>query len=222
MTSVSNARRRTPRDGGLGRGRGFTLIELLVAVTVMGLIATLGMPALMQMVHRTKMEGINRQTGLLFQQARLESIKRGVPAVVMIEPTLREVVAFVDVHGAASTDPSDGLFNPLGGLPVGGTDFEFARYPLPSGVDFAFLSDTGLASVDGFINTGNPDPPDSQVIFKSNGSAFSDGALRFGDVRGNYLEVRVSPASTARVQIRKWNGAEWLAANEGGSPWAWH
>ena len=195
-------------------------MELLVSLVVLGLISTLGLPALFQYVHRVKIEGINRQTGAMLQQARFEAIKRGVPAVVAIDPDAREIVSFVDVHGATLVDPSDGIFNPLP-APFGATDFEVARFPLPIGVDFRFQGATGLASVDGFLNTGNPDPPDQRAIFRPNGSVIAAGAFRFADARGNYLEVRVNPASTARVGVRKWDGGAWRAFGEGGEPWVW-
>lgn len=201
-------------------GQGFTLVELLVSILVIGLIATLGLPALFQYIHRTKIEGANRQTRAMLQQAKFEAIKRGGLTVVAIEPDTREIVFFVDVHGAGLNDPSDGIFNPQP-APPGATDFEVARFQLPIGVDFRFQGATGLASVDGFLNTGNPDPPDKRAIFRPNGSAIASGAIRFGDARGNYLEVRVNPAITAKVEVRKWDGAAWRVFGEGGEPWVW-
>lgn len=203
------------------KGRGFTLVELVVALFVVGLIAALGLPAIFNYLHRVKIEGMTRQTRSLLQEAKFEAIKRAGFTVVAIDPDTRDIVSFVDVHGVALDDPADGIFNPVA-APIGATDFEMARFRLPIGVEFRFQASTGLASVEGFANTGNPDPPDKRAIFRSNGSALSDGALRFGDERGNYFEVRVSPAITARVEVRKWDGAAWRAFGEEGEAWVWH
>ena len=43
------------------------------------------------------------------------------------------------------------------------------------------------------------------VVFQPGGSVRDSGAIRFGDKRGNILEVRVEPRSTARVEIRKFH-----------------
>ncbi len=49
------------------------------------------------------------------------------------------------------------------------------------------------------------------------------GAIRFGDLRGNFLEVRVEPAATARVQVLKWDLdlAAYQTRNQGDKPWVW-
>ena len=51
-------------------------------------------------------------------------------------------------------------------------------------------------------------------------------AFRFADVRGNFLEVRVAPRATARVQVRKWDetaepGQQWQTRDQGGKAWEW-
>lgn len=59
--------------------------------------------------------------------------------------------------------------------------------------------------------------------FNSDGSAFESGSFRLADNHANYLEVRVDPQATARVQVRKWNDAanDWYTRNQGGKAWEW-
>jgi hypothetical protein len=203
---------------------GFTVVEAILVVAIVGIASGLVLPALQQTIHSSKLRGIGRSTTAQLRKARFEAIKRGVPCVVRISPASREVIAFADVHGPALADLPDGVFNPVAGQPPGATDYELERGPLPAGVSFKFQLLTDLASVDGFNNTGNPDPPDDQAIFQTNGSAMDAGAFRFGDERGNYLEVRIDPPSTARVELRKWSAADgvWRSQGEGGYTWTWN
>ncbi len=209
--------------------RGFSFIEMIVALAILGILAGIGYPALLSFLHRGKIEGISSKTSLLTQRTRMEAMKRGVRTVVSIDPATRQVIAFADVHGVAATDPSDGIFNPIGGMPARTTDYVIARYDLPTGVAFASPTDTDLDSVDGFVNPGNPDPPDQQAIFSTDGSVLATGAFRFADQRGNFLEVRVAPQATGKAQVRKYNdtlpvnadGSHWYAKREGGQPWIW-
>jgi len=59
--------------------------------------------------------------------------------------------------------------------------------------------------------------------FNSDGSASEAGSFRLVDNHGNYLEVRVDPQATARVQVRKWNETDnqWYVRGEGGKAWEW-
>lgn len=209
--------------------QGFTAVELLVVLAILSIVASLVLPNLMQMVHRSKIEGTCGRTAMLMQKARYEAIKRGVPTVVSIDPAANEVLAFADVHGAAATDPSDGLFNPIDGMVYRETDYELGRYRLPFGVSFTSPSDSGMDSVDGFVNDGDPDPPDKQAIYLPDGTILDTGAFRFADERGNFLEIRAAPIATAKLQIRKHDlslpangdGTHWYARREGGEPWHW-
>lgn len=60
--------------------------------------------------------------------------------------------------------------------------------------------------------------------FNSDGSAGEAGSFRLVDNNANYLEVRVDPQATARVEVRKWNStdSQWYTRNQGGKPWEWN
>ena len=209
---------------------GFTVVEMVLVVAVVAIIATMAVPALISFIHRGKIEGISSKTSILTQRSRMEAMKRGVRTVVSIDTATNEVFAFADIHGVLATDPPDGLFNPIDGMTPRTSDYAIGRYRLPSGVSFTSPTDTGMDSVDGFVNPGNPDPPDRQVVFLTDGSVLATGAFRFADERGNYLEVRVAPQVTGKTQVRKYDdslpanadGSNWYARREGGQPWTWY
>jgi prepilin-type N-terminal cleavage/methylation domain-containing protein len=60
--------------------------------------------------------------------------------------------------------------------------------------------------------------------FNSDGSVAEVGSFRLVDNNANYLEVRVDPQATARVEVRKWNAtdSQWYTRNQGGKAWEWN
>lgn len=190
--------------------RGFTLIEILAVLLIMMILALYGTPKLMGVLHRAKVEGMAKQTATLMRAARMEAIKRNCYGVVAIEPASRRVIAYADLN-------RNGVFDTATTPP----DHLIGRLDLPSLVHFENESgDKDLDSVDGFVNPDVPTVlPDGQVIFQSDGSVLDDGALRFADQKGNFLEVNVSPRTTGRVEVRKYESGIWYGNGEGGKSW---
>jgi prepilin-type N-terminal cleavage/methylation domain-containing protein len=60
--------------------------------------------------------------------------------------------------------------------------------------------------------------------FNTDGSVAEAGSFRLVDNHANYLEVRVDPQATARVEVRKWNttDSQWYTRNQGGKAWEWN
>ena len=100
---------------------------------------------------------------------------------------------------------------------------QIGRLDLPG--DLSFAGPPANPAVVGFQSAGD----DSWVTFNTDGSVPQIGAFRVADPRGNFLEVRVGPAATAKIQVRKWNedlavnvdGTHWFSQDEGGAPWIW-
>ncbi|HVR30087.1 MAG TPA: hypothetical protein VMS86_11200 [Thermoanaerobaculia bacterium] len=203
-----------------GRESGLTLLEILVAGTVLMVAGSVGMPAFFNYMHRAKLEGAARETVMMLHASRLEAITRGRPAVVAVEEGSGELVAFADLDGENTGDPPDGIFNPVSGKGPRETDYELGRLRLPSGV--MLLDPAGNEGVDAVDGFANPVPLQSKVaFFRIDGSAAGDGAFRLADRRGNFVEARIAAASTARVELRKWDGSVWREQGEGGSAWTW-
>ena len=207
------------RSDGRKREAGLTLLEVLVTLTMIVVSGSVGMPAFLNYLQRAKLEGAVRETVMMLHATRLEAITRGAPTVIQLDEDTGELVAFADVDGVGSEDPPDGVFNPNSGDPFRHTDYELSRFRLPAGLSFTDPDgEVGFDSIDGFVN---PAPlPDGIVYYQIDGTVADDGALRVADTRGNFLEARIAAVTTARVEIRKWDGSEWREQGEGGA-WRW-
>lgn len=222
------------RRGRVSRSAGFTFIELVVVVAVVGIVATLGIPALQKLIHRSRMEGFARQTSILMSRARLESIRRGVDCVVELRdvdggPEPDQVRAFADVDGPNVGDPPDRIYNQIGGQPVRETDY-LIGVPLEIPGTIQNIAPGGEQPIEGFTDRGGGGL-DRVVIFQSDGGVVDTGAYRFGDGFGNFLEIRVEPAGTGRIALRKFNAdlpqnpsddSQWFEFGEGGQAWEWN
>jgi prepilin-type N-terminal cleavage/methylation domain-containing protein len=198
------------------RTAGFSLAELLVVLVVLVLVATFTVPPLLGYIHRGKMEGIARQTALQMQAARMEAIRANVPTRVVADFAADEIYAFTDLD-------RDGAFDPA-------RDRFLGRQPLPSHVFFRAAEDTAAEDVNALINFDDGRscpgtcPPGGWADFRPDGSALKPGAFRFGDERGNCLEVRITTAATGRVEVRKYDpvsGEYWPQGEVGGQGKSW-
>lgn len=203
--------------------RGFTLIEVLVVVGVLTVVLALGIPAIQNLIVRSKTEGFARDASAIMQRTRLEAIKMNREGAVFLDAANRRLVAFIDAD-------RDGVFNP-GGVPPRTTDYVLARLDLPSNVEFEDQDgNTGKASVLGntTVEVDGADLP--APIFQPDGSIdepVADAfAYRVADLRGNVLEVRIAPAATGKVRVRKWQDGEWLSTvdpqDPKSKPWRWN
>jgi hypothetical protein len=198
---------------------------VLVVIAIIAILALFTYPALHKMILRIRLQGFATEVTGLMQRARLEAVKRSVPAVVRLDFVTDEVVVFVDVD-------SDGAFVPDSSVPRGEADFELVRMPRPGRIVFAGPDDgeEGTDTVNGF--TVNPEDASlpRQAVFNPDGSIDALGGFRFADPKGNFLEVRVTPQATARVEVLKHDpdftnpddpDDHWRAQREGGSAWRW-
>lgn len=192
---------------------GFTLIEVLVTIAVLAVLLTLGMPTLDRFIHRGKLEGVARQTASLMRVARFDAIKHSAPGRFVFDFDNDLVHVYTDMD-------SDGAYDPA-------VDRELGRLPLPGGVTFRAA---GGDPEDGDAVDAWDDEPCPGTArggcgqFEPNGSADELGAVRFGDERGNYLEVRVATAATGRLEIGKAPNpavATYFSPGENGTVWEW-
>ncbi len=200
-----------------GRGhRGFTLIEMLVVLALAMVLMLMTIPSMFTAIHQGKLRGTAQETAVLMRQARLDAVKLSAQSVVRIvlpaAGALGRVEAFSDRN-------RDGKLT--AGEPILGS------VELPRGIKFLAPPDIqGNLSVDGFTVDPENASNSKVAIFNSSGSVTEVGAFRFADTYDNYLEVRVEPAATARIELRKarqdgstWN---WYASGDGGEAWKWN
>lgn len=166
-----------------------------MVLAILGIVSVLGIPALLNSLHRAKVEGAAQQVSAFAQRARLEAIKRNRQTMLRADATSQELTAFVDANENRVRDADEELLG---------------RFTLPALVSFRGAP-AGNADdqtpVDGF--GGNPGP-----VFEPNGSVLSEGAIRVGDERGNVLEVRVVSAASGRMEIRKWLDADMVVSSD--------
>ena len=194
-------------------------MEALVILAILAIAMALGAPALQRFIVRSSLEATSREMAVLFQRARLEAIKRRVPTVVEVEPSTGTVRAFADVDGPAADDPPDLLFNPVAGELRFDTDYVIGT--VRAGSSVAFAAPAGEPVVEGLTVADG----DRVAVFLPTGGVDRAGGFRLGDPGGwNHLEVRVEPAGTGRIALRKWDrdAGEWYAHREGGRPWIWY
>jgi len=200
---------------------GYTLIRMLVVVTVIALSLGMSLPAFQAWIQRVRVEGHGQALAALMHLARKQAVLDGGQVVVAVDSTTGEVYAFRDRNGATPGSAGDGLFNPVEGAPVGSTDQKIGSCFPRGGVEYTAPRTEEL--IDGFTAVAGG----RAAIFTDQGAVRDPGALRFGDRWGNYLEVRVAPAATARVVVRKYRdggGGDggWFSRAENGGPWEWY
>ncbi len=201
--------------------RGYSFVEVVVVVALLGILATMGIPLLQNVIHRTKMEGLIGNTTGMFRFARSESIKQNFNTVLRFDFANRRLEAFADLNGTALTDPPDGVFSPVPFQPARTTDYRLGGFELPVGIEVE--APGSLDPIDGFTSVDNGGTAERVAIFTADGSITDIGGIRLADARGNFFEVRVAPQGTARIQVLKWDEIEqaWFEKGEDGRPWVW-
>lgn len=184
------------------------MLELLVVMTVMALVAVIGLPAFMNTIRRGKIQGTVRETQSLMRAARLQAIKDGGEIGVELRSGEGRIISYRDASGTPD------------GFDVG-TDELLQKVELPNRVSFGGPA-ADPAAVDGF--DGN-----DFVIFETGGTVNASGAFRIGDPRGNFFEVRIDPPATGRVDIRKWeefpegsSSFKWMSQGQQDHSWKWN
>ena len=142
------------RQKSIGRQGGFTLIEAMMVLLIAGILMAIGIPALQQFIHRSRIEGFARETSIMCQAARLESIKQTLPTVVRFDETQRRVFTWLDSDGDSVQDPDEP---------------DLATATLPGGIEFQGSPGDPLA-MEGLLS----DSDGAWVVFNSDGSAELD------------------------------------------------
>ena len=180
---------------------GFTMLELIIVLCLLGIMMIIGFPALLNMIRRSKVETVIKEAAMEVRAARLQAVKHSYSTFAQADLTGRRLVVWRDA-GAAGFTP--------------GTDEQLAELQLPDGMSFVGPPSSPAPS-EGL-------PADNYFTFRSTGQADVNGGIRLADERGNYFEVRVDPAATGKVTLRKWDDATslWKTQGEDGKRWTWN
>lgn len=187
---------------------GFTLIELLIALAVISVLVLIGYPALMNTLRRARMETIVREAAMELRVARIEAIKRNSRTYLQVDFANDRIVLFREADNNEVLSAGD---EELRGL------------TLPANISFWGPADGAPEGPDAVVSSPAAALPAAKYLtFTPAGAAEYVAAIRIADDRGNFIEARVEPKATARVSLRKWDGADWLAQRDGGTPWTWY
>ena len=203
------------------RERGYTLVELLVVGVMLISLAAVGIPALQQMLVRSKLQGSAREISIHFMSARMEAMRMGRSVVVTPMFNGSALQGFIDEDDDLVRDPGERLVFDLPIPPTGNVGVYFMGDDLVVG--------TALApgeSIDGLTPVSGG--PLAAAVFEPDGSIRDQGAIRIADgrtPRSNIFEIRIEPSATAKVDVRKYvyggpNGDDYYP--QGGSTWEWY
>jgi prepilin-type N-terminal cleavage/methylation domain-containing protein len=185
---------------------GFTLIEGVIVVAVLGITAALGIPAMLEIMWRNKVQLATRETIVQMQEARFRSIREGEPFGVFADFANNRLVTFHHVDVANPADPTD---------PANSEQLRF--FDLPGGIVFQGPADAdpnGAGAIEGFAESASPGVG-GWVTFRPDGSAVmlsestTAGGFRVAmPERSFFYEASVAPAATGRIRVLVWDGTE--------------
>jgi prepilin-type N-terminal cleavage/methylation domain-containing protein len=185
---------------------GFTFIEAIIVIAIVGIVAALGLPALLEVMWRSKVQLAARETTLQLQEARFRTIRDGREVGVFADFAANRIVTFRHLDLSDPADPTDP------------TDTEQLRFfELPVGIVFQGPADSvpnGADAIVGFAEDSSPGVG-GWVTFRPDGAAvmadddITEGGFRFAmPQRGLYFQAGVGPAATGRIRVLPYDGTE--------------
>lgn len=198
---------------------------MLVVVAVLGLLIAATVSPFTHWSNRYRFETFMDQSASLATLGRSTAIRAVGRVVLEVDADALRVWAFLDRHGPGGPGTApDGVFTPVDGLGEGSTDWLLGQVPIPAGIEPG--APQGQGTTDGLTLLAGR----RVASIELDGSVTDPGAFRFGDRWGNYLELRLGPAATARTQIRKYHkhwpkgadGSHWYSHDQGPAwEWSW-
>jgi len=173
---------------------GFSLVELVIVVSVVGIMAAIGIPGLLDWLPNYKLKGAARDLYSTLQLARLMAIRENTDVrVVFIENAGSPGSYFIDTDNSGTLNQPNERRTDLSGYGHG-VDFGF-----PAGlVDW-----NGAAPAGNVVFAGNPVPPPF-CTYNSNGTT-GNGTIYLMNNQ-NHIVYAITTVVSGAVKLRKYSG----------------
>lgn len=163
-----------------GLSKGFTLVEVIIVVAIIGIMAAIAIPAIMSWLPNIRQKAASRELFADLQRARMESIKRNAPAVVVFVPA----ASCAAMGGSYSAFIDDGAGGGVANnKTLDGGEQSFVQQAMPR--DVSLCDSNFAANTTGFLPTGLP-----QNI----------GRVKLGSAKGRISEVTLTIAGGIRIE----------------------
>jgi len=174
----------------LGIDPGFTLMELMLVVAIIGIMAAVSLPIILNMIPDMRLRAATRDIVSCLQEARLRAIKENDTVVIVFDLPNNRYTAFVDNGSGGGTG---------GNRARDGSEPIVVQGNLPVGVDLYYLK-FGSNTFVGYNSRGLP--------------ATTVGRLRLKNAYSNYRQIIINPVGNIRVQkssdeIKCSDGTNW-------------
>lgn len=103
------ARRATSPAAGEAAAAGFTLLEIVCALAILGLVASVLLPAIPRGTSRTAFESYAVKAAAILKQDRTLAMRQGAPVRTLVDPDRRTIAS--GATGASVVFPADVAFS---------------------------------------------------------------------------------------------------------------
>ena len=167
----------------LGIDPGFTLMELMLVVAIIGIMAAVSLPIILNMIPDMRLRAATRDIVSCLQEARLRAVRENDTVVIIFSPVNDTYVAFVDNGGGGAG----------GNWALDAIEPIVVQGALPAGTDLYFTNFT--ANTFGYNSRGLS-------------ATTIGGNLRLQNAYSNYRQVIINSVGNIRVQ-KSSDGNNW-------------
>ena len=176
--------------------RGFTLIELMIVIGVIGIMAAISTPMIMNWLPNYRLKAAARDLYSNMQKARMVAVKSNQNTAIIFD-VANEKYDFCDSWDTTLAPPAC-----VGNL----QSVDFSK--MGSGVGYGHGDATSAAATAGvFDNDVTYSSPVDVVVFNSRG--FGTAGYVYLDHQKNTTTYAVNSLSSGIIRILKWQGGSW-------------